>query len=180
MKWQCAKPTYESFKQRHTYCNLFIKEKFPQHNWFYRVFQRCSELVFYSHRRWIFILLVLSLEPLGVPSPVYCQHHFPCVKINIQLVCVMDTREQYKYNNSTVAGRILHIRDTCCSVLAFVYLTGESILPSMCNEKLHGLFYSGSERILASQQQQQLGRWQLQQHACDFTGKRLRTQNKKM
>lgn len=46
----------------------------------------------------------------------------------------------------------------------------------MCDEKLHGLLYPGPERILTSQQQQQLGRGQLQQHACDFTGKRLRRQ----
>lgn len=46
----------------------------------------------------------------------------------------------------------------------------------MCDEKLHGFLHPGSERILTSKQQQQLGRGQLQQHACDFTGKRLRRQ----
>lgn len=47
-------------------------------------------------------------------------------------------------------------------------------LPPMCNEKLHGLLHPGSERVLTSEQQQQLGGGQLQQHACDFTGKRLK------
>lgn len=52
-------------------------------------------------------------------------------------------------------------------------VTDWAISPSMCNEKLHRLFNSGSERVLTGQQQQQLCRRQLQQHACDFTGKRL-------
>lgn len=46
-------------------------------------------------------------------------------------------------------------------------------VPSVCDEELHGLLYTGSERILAGQQQQQLSRRELQQHACDFTGKCL-------
>lgn len=51
-------------------------------------------------------------------------------------------------------------------------------VPSVCDEELHGLLYTGSERILAGQQQQQLSRRELQQHACDFTGKRLMNQTR--
>lgn len=46
----------------------------------------------------------------------------------------------------------------------------------MCYKKLHGLFHSGSERVLTCEQQQQLGWGELQQHPCDFTGKGLWSQ----
>lgn len=51
------------------------------------------------------------------------------------------------------------------------------MIPSMSNEQLHGFLHSGSQRILTSQKQKQLGRGQLQQHACDFAGKGLWTRS---
>lgn len=138
---------------------------------------------------------MFSLELPGDPGPIYCQPHFPW-KDNrcIQLICQNFSQGTSKIVNCSTrqnAGRFLtqfisSFNSSQFNICVFDELTKPTvcatsmavsradILPSMCNKKLHSLFHSGSERILTCQQQQQLCRGQLQQHACDFTGKCLR------
>lgn len=148
-----------------------------------------------KYNRQILSLLVFSLESPGDPGPIYCQHHFPwednrqknLVSVGTSILSVNCSRNthhssvqssfwyKFVYHYSIY---MFHYRRLMMATVFHIFgrVTDVVISPSVRNEKLHSLFNSGSERILTGQQQQQLCRGQLQQHACDFTGKRLRRQ----